>query len=100
MADIKLYLKSISGKTTTVTVPANSRIGFVKNALQDKEGIPPQQQRFTFGATELTDDDMTLELAGIKVGLLLWFLLFIYLFVSLLLFCLFVFCSSNYSLPE
>jgi hypothetical protein len=49
-------------------VPASSRVGFVKKALQDKEGIPPEQQTFSFGTTELTDDDATLDRLGIKEG--------------------------------
>lgn len=66
MAEIILFLKSLSGKTTTVKVPAACRVGFVKACLQDKEGIPPAQVAFSFGTTDLLDDDATIDKVGLK----------------------------------
>ena len=52
---MRVFVKSLTGKTTSFDVEGSDRVELLKVLIQDAEGIPPSQQALSYNGVQLKD---------------------------------------------
>mmetsp|Transcript_83 Transcript_83/g.238 ORF Transcript_83/g.238 Transcript_83/m.238 type:complete len:80 (-) Transcript_83:24-263(-) len=67
---MEIKIKTLTGKELAIDVEPDDKIERIKERVNEREGIPPPQQRLIFGGKQM-QDDKTVREYGIDAGTVL-----------------------------
>jgi len=56
-----IKVKTLTGKEIEIDIDASDKIERIKERVEEKEGIPPPQQRLIFGGKQMADEKTAKE---------------------------------------
>jgi len=56
-----IKVKTLTGKEIEIDIDPNDKIDRIKERVEEKEGIPPPQQRLIFSGRQMADDKTAKE---------------------------------------
>ncbi|CAB4401193.1 ubiquitin [Rhizophagus irregularis] len=62
-----IKVKTLTGKEIEIDIEGSDTVAKIKERVEEKEGIPPAQQRLIYAGKQLTDEK-TAEDSGILAG--------------------------------
>jgi len=58
---MNIKVKTLTGKEIEIDIETDDTIARIKERVEEKEGIPPQQQRLIFGGKQMLDEKKASE---------------------------------------
>ena len=58
---LQIKVKTLTGKEIEIDIESDDSIARIKERVEEKEGIPPPQQRLIFGGKQMSDDKKAMD---------------------------------------